>query len=111
MAMTLGLSEQALYAPIEWVNGGSGYDDIQYHTSSDGIARITIARPQVHNAFRPQTVNEMIHALSQARYDESVGVIIFTGLGEDAFCSGGDQKVRGDYGGYRDDAGTHHLNV
>ena len=77
--------------------------------SEDGIARITIARPQIHNAFRPQTVKEMMKALADARYDERVGVIILTSLGEKAFCSGGDQKIRGDYGGYKDDSGTHHF--
>ncbi len=82
-----------------------------YHKSADGIARITINRPQVRNAFRPQTVKEMMQALADARYDSRVGVIILTGLGDKAFCSGGDQSVRGDYGGYQDDEGTHHLNV
>lgn len=57
-----------------------------YHKSDDGIAKITIARPQVRNAFRPLTVKEMIHALADARYDDKVGVIILTYLGEDAFC-------------------------
>ncbi|WP_104399275.1 1,4-dihydroxy-2-naphthoyl-CoA synthase [Vibrio penaeicida] len=111
MARTVGITEEELYAPVEWVSSSNRYEDIHYHKSSDGIAKITIARPQVRNAFRPQTVNEMIHALADARYDSKVGVIILTGLGEDAFCSGGDQKIRGDYGGYQDDDGTHHLNV
>ncbi len=61
--------------------------------------------------FRPLTVKEMIQALADARYDDNVGVIILTGAGDKAFCSGGDQKVRGDYGGYKDDSGVHHLNV
>lgn len=111
MARTVGITEEELYAPVEWVSSSNRYEDIHYHKSSDGIAKITIARPQVRNAFRPQTVNEMIHALADARYDNKVGAIILTGLGEDAFCSGGDQKIRGDYGGYQDDDGTHHLNV
>ncbi|MEK6176267.1 1,4-dihydroxy-2-naphthoyl-CoA synthase [Vibrio cholerae] len=111
MAKTTGISEQELYAPVIWQDCTDDYQDIHYHKSDDGIAKITIARPQVRNAFRPLTVKEMIHALADARYDDKVGVIILTGLGEDAFCSGGDQKIRGDYGGYRDDSGTHHLNV
>ncbi|MGL5107495.1 MAG: 1,4-dihydroxy-2-naphthoyl-CoA synthase, partial [Vibrio ordalii] len=111
MAKTVGITEQELYAPVIWSDCSAEYEDIHYHKSQDGIAKITIARPQVRNAFRPQTVKEMISALADARYDEQVGVIILTGLGEAAFCSGGDQKIRGDYGGYRDESGTHHLNV
>ncbi|MGL4827468.1 MAG: 1,4-dihydroxy-2-naphthoyl-CoA synthase [Vibrionaceae bacterium] len=111
MARTVGISEEELYAPIEWQDCSQGFSDILYHKSSEGVARITINRPEVRNAFRPQTVNEMIEALHDARYDEDVGVIILTGQGELAFCSGGDQSVRGDNGGYRDDEGTHHLNV
>lgn len=65
----------------------------------------------MRNAFRPLTVKEMIRALADARYDDNIGVIILTGAGDKAFCSGGDQKVRGDYGGYKDDSGVHHLNV
>ncbi|MBS5999164.1 MAG: enoyl-CoA hydratase/isomerase family protein [Haemophilus haemolyticus] len=84
---------------------------MRYHKSTDGIAKITINRPEVRNAFRPQTVKEMITAFSDARFDENIGVIVLTGEGEKAFCSGGDQKVRGDYGGYKDDSGVHHLNV
>ena len=111
MARTVGISEEELYAPVNWTDCTAQYEDIQYHKSADGIAKITIARPQVRNAFRPGTVKEMMDALADARYDEKVGVIILTGLGEEAFCSGGDQKIRCDYGGYRDDSGTHHLNV
>lgn len=76
----------------------------------DGIAKITINRPEVHNAFRPQTVDEMRDALQEARHDEHIGVIILTGEGEKAFCSGGDQKIRGD-SGYKDGKGGHKLNV
>lgn len=104
-------SEQELYAPIEWQDCSADFEDILYHKSADGIAKITINRPQVRNAFRPQTVKEMIQAMSDARYDDHIGTIILTGAGEKAFCSGGDQKVRGDYGGYKDASGTHHLNV
>jgi 1,4-Dihydroxy-2-naphthoate synthase (EC 4.1.3.36) len=111
MAVTPGMTEQELYAPIDWMPTELTFSDILYHKSADGIARITINRPQVRNAFRPQTVKEMMQALADARYDSRVGVIILTGLGEKAFCSGGDQSVRGDYGGYQDDEGTHHLNV
>jgi len=74
------------------------YEDIKYELSGDGIAKITINRPEVRNAFRPQTVIEMIDAFEKAREDPSVGVIILTGEGELAFCSGGDQRVRGDTG-------------
>ncbi|BBI53840.1 hypothetical protein HORIV_62610 [Vreelandella olivaria] len=77
----------------------------------EGIARITINRPEVRNAFRPLTVSEMIQALSRARYDSAIGAIILTGAGDKAFCSGGDQRIRGDYGGYQDEEGAHHLNV
>lgn len=104
-------SEQELYAPIEWQDCSADFEDILYHKSADGIAKITINRPQVRNAFRPQTVKEMIQAMSDARYDDHIGTIILTGAGDKAFCSGGDQKVRGDYGGYKDASGTHHLNV
>lgn len=74
------------------------FEDIRYEHSGDGIAKITIDRPQVHNAFRPQTIVEIGQALDLAREDSSVGVIILTGEGDKAFCSGGDQNVRGDTG-------------
>ena len=93
----------------EWHKAGE-FTDIVYEKCSDGIAKITINRPQVHNAFRPQTVMEMSRALNDARNDADVGVIILTGMGENAFCSGGDQKVRGT-GGYVGDDGTPRLNV
>lgn len=93
----------------EWHKAGE-FTDIIYEKCSDGIAKITINRPQVHNAFRPQTVMEMSRALNDARNDADVGVIILTGMGENAFCSGGDQKVRGT-GGYVGDDGTPRLNV
>ena len=93
----------------EWHKAGE-FTDIDYEKCSDGIAKITINRPQVHNAFRPQTVMEMSRALNDARNDAYVGVIILTGMGEKAFCSGGDQKVRGT-GGYVGDDGTPRLNV
>jgi naphthoate synthase len=86
------------------------YDDIRFEKTSDGIARITICRPEVRNAFRPRTLFELIDAFSRAREDERVGVILFTGEGPEAFCSGGDQKVRGN-AGYIDDDGTPRLNA
>ncbi len=86
------------------------FEDILYQKSEDGIAKITINRPEVRNAFRPQTVNELKVAFDLARDDSSVGVVILTGQGPDAFCSGGDQKVRID-AGYRDTDGTPRLNI
>ncbi|MEJ7785737.1 MAG: 1,4-dihydroxy-2-naphthoyl-CoA synthase [Solirubrobacteraceae bacterium] len=82
---------------VTWTSGGE-YTDIRYELSEDGIAKITIDRPEVRNAFRPQTVIELSQAFEQAREDERVGAIILTGEGEKAFCSGGDQRVRGDRG-------------
>ncbi|EEP73978.1 naphthoate synthase [Micromonospora sp. ATCC 39149] len=90
-------------------NAKGGYEDIRYELA-DGIAKITINRPEVRNAFRPSTVSELCRAFDEARDDPSVGVIILTGAGDQAFCSGGDQRVRGD-GGYRDVHGTERLNV
>ena len=85
------------------------YEDILYH-KADGIAKITINRPEVRNAFRPLTVEEMSHALNNAREDAEVGVIILTGYGKDAFCSGGDQRIR-QHAGYLDSQGVPRLNV
>ena len=107
----INIDEKELYKPVEWTIQNKGYTDIVYEKSTDGIAKITINRPQVRNAFRPLTVQEMISALADARYDPKIGVIILTGKGDLAFCSGGDQKVRGNYGGYKDEFGVHHLNV
>jgi len=83
---------------IEWTAGEGEYTDIRYELTGDGIAKITIDRPEVRNAFRPQTIVEISQALERAREDTSVGVIVLTGAGELAFCSGGDQNVRGDTG-------------
>ncbi|WP_063656926.1 1,4-dihydroxy-2-naphthoyl-CoA synthase [Candidatus Arsenophonus triatominarum] len=105
------LNEEQLYVAAQWHDYSAQFEDILYHKTKDGIAKITINRPHVRNAFRPQTVKEMIQALSDARYDNAIGCIILTGQGEKAFCAGGDQKIRGDYGGYRDDNGVHHLNI
>lgn len=93
---------------ISWTPCGQ-YEEIFYH-KTEGIAKITINRPHRRNAFTPVTVNEMMHALNDARDDASIGVIILTGQGREAFCSGGDQKIRGD-SGYKDKDGTHRLNV
>jgi naphthoate synthase len=93
---------------VEWKEAQQ-FADIKYE-KADGIAKITINRPEVRNAFRPLTVKEMISALADARDDAEVGVIILTGKGEKAFCSGGDQRVRGE-AGYVDDSGVHRLNV
>jgi naphthoate synthase len=87
-----------------------GFEDILYDKSEDGIARITINRPEVRNAFRPKTVKELIRAFDDARDDSDVGVIILTGAGDKAFCSGGDQRVRGE-GGYVGDDGIPRLNI
>jgi naphthoate synthase len=82
---------------VTWTRAGE-YEDIRYELSGDGIAKVTIDRPEVRNAFRPQTVVELAAAFERAREDPDVGVIILTGEGPLAFCSGGDQRVRGDQG-------------
>jgi naphthoate synthase len=88
------------------------FTDIRYERTDDGIARITINRPEVRNAFRPLTIHEMQEAFAHARDDASIGVVILTGEGSEAFCSGGDQRVRGE-AGYVDEqrGGTPRLNV
>jgi naphthoate synthase len=89
--------EQAQIRPAaDWQSAGE-YEDIRYETA-DGIAKITINRPEVRNAFRPQTLIDISDALDRAREDLDVGVIVLTGEGPLAFCSGGDQRVRGDQG-------------
>ena len=82
---------------VQWTKAAE-YEDIRYELSGDGIAKITIDRPEVHNAFRPETVIELIDAFERAREDTAVGAIILAGAGGRAFCSGGDQRVRGDTG-------------
>jgi len=98
---------------IEWKRqspyGGQEYADVVYETA-EGIAKITINRPEVRNAFRPITLFELSHAFNAARDDPDIGVIILTGAGTQAFCSGGDQKIRGD-DGYLDASGVGRLNV
>ncbi|HEY5475079.1 MAG TPA: 1,4-dihydroxy-2-naphthoyl-CoA synthase [Tepidiformaceae bacterium] len=93
---------------ITWQTAGT-YNDILY-SKADGIARISINRPEVHNAFRPETVFELLDAFSKAREDAEVGVVLFTGEGGRAFCSGGDQRVRG-HGGYVGSDDVARLNV
>jgi naphthoate synthase len=90
---------------VDWTPAGE-YTDIRYELSGDGIAKITIDRPEVRNAFRPQTIVEMAGAFERAREDTSVGVVILTGEGPLAFCSGGDQRVRGDTGYLEDPGGS-----
>jgi naphthoate synthase len=93
---------------MDWHPAGT-YEDVVYETRG-GIAKITINRPEVRNAFRPRTLFDLSDAFNAARDDPQVGVIILTGMGSEAFCSGGDQRVRGD-DGYRDDQGIGRLNV
>ena len=113
MTSTRDTTDDALYAPIEWQRSGD-YGDISYDTA-EGIAKITICRPEVRNAFRPQTLFELSHAFNEARDDPGVGVIVLTGQGDMAFCSGGDQRIRGDDGYIGDDDVAKHgigrLNV
>ena len=89
----------------------SSYTDINFEKSNEGIAKITINRPEVRNAFRPLTVREMRAALNDAREDTKIGVIILTGEGEKAFCSGGDQRIRGSAGYEDSETGHLRLNV
>ena len=90
--------------PVRWIPVRA-YEDIRYETSGDGIGKITINRPELRNAFRPQTLTEVSDALTHAREDGETGVIVLTGAGDDAFCAGGDQRVRGDTG-YLSNPGT-----
>ncbi len=94
-------SAEQLYAPVSW-SAAAEYGDILYERA-EGLAKITINRPEVRNAFRPQTLAELRDAFGRARDDLEVAAIIFTGAGTDAFCSGGDQRIRGDDGYIGDD--------
>ena len=94
--------------PSDWVQA-KRYDDITYRKRS-GVARIAINRPEVHNAFRPRTLFELSEAFVDVREDPEIGAVILTGEGGRAFCSGGDQRIRGDQG-YVDDKGVARLNV
>jgi naphthoate synthase len=96
---------------VDWVlQEEFGFEDVLYHKSAEGIAKVTIDRPDVRNAFRPLTVFEMQRAFEDVREDPSIGVAILTGAGDEAFCSGGDQSVRGK-GGYAGDDAVPRLNV
>jgi naphthoate synthase len=86
------------------------YEDILFEKTADGVAKVTINRPTRRNAFRPKTITELINAFTVCREDPSIGVVILTGAGDKAFCSGGDQKIRGDQG-YVDERGVPRLNV
>ena len=101
-------TENAAPALPDWQAAGD-FGDIRYETA-EGIAKITINRPHVRNAFRPQTLFELKDAFSRAHEDQDIGVIILTGEGSLAFCSGGDQRIRG-HGGYVGDDGVPRLNV
>ena len=96
--------------PVPTWKAVPGFVDIIYAKADEGIAKIVINRPEVRNAFRPETVREMQSAFADARDDADIGVVILTGQGREAFCSGGDQRVRGD-GGYLGGDGVPRLNV
>lgn len=95
-------------SPVAWQSART-FNDILYE-KAEAIARITINRPEVHNAFRPQTLRELSAAFLDAAQDDEIGVVLFTGAGGRAFCSGGDQRIRGD-AGYLDEEGSPSLNV
>lgn len=95
--------------PARWTSIKE-YEDIRFERTVDGVAKVTINRPEVRNAFRPKTVIELKEAFDLARDDSEIGVVILTGEGDKAFCSGGDQRVRGD-AGYVDPTGVPRLNV
>lgn len=102
-------------APTTWRGvpsvDGKALGDVVYEKSPEGIARMTINRPERRNAFRPRTIKELALCMTDARDDAAVGVIVLTGAGTEAFCSGGDQAVRGDGGYIEDGSGTARLNV
>ena len=104
----------SINSKVEWVKQGS-YEDILFYRSEEGIAKIAINRPEKRNAFRPKTIDELIDAFIKVKYDEKLGVVLFTGEGPDkkgvfSFCSGGDQGIRGE-NGYLDQNGNQKLNV
>src|SRR5262249_49860420 len=102
--------DRAIRAALPWkLAADAEYGDIRYQ-GADGIAKLTICRPEVRNAFRPRPLFELQDAFERARSDPAVGVIVLTGEGPEAFCSGGDQRIRGD-DGYVDDEGVGRLNV
>jgi naphthoate synthase len=112
----MGVEERTIRRAADWRAptgpgpSGAGYEDIRYEIA-DGIAKITIDRPEVRNAFRPETVIELSDAFTRAREDTEVGVIVLTGEGPDAFCSGGDQRVRGDAGYVAESTGVGRFHV
>ena len=95
--------------PVTWTPV-KRYSDIRHEQSGTGIAKVTIDRPEVRNAFRPETVDQMLEAFRAIRDDDMIGVVLLTGAGDAAFCSGGDQRVKM-RGGYQRQEGTHALNV
>jgi naphthoate synthase len=101
--------ETAIWPAADWRPGGGRYTDIRYEIA-EGMAKLTICRPEVRNAFRPRTLFELGDAFERARDDPTVGTVILTGEGTEAFCSGGDQRIRGD-DGYVGDDGIGRLNV
>jgi naphthoate synthase len=103
-------ARRAIRPAADWRPGGGDYEDIRYELA-DGIAKVTIDRPELRNAFRPETLIEIADALERAREDTSVGVIVLTGEGPLAFCSGGDQRVRGDTGYVAAGAGVGRFHV
>ena len=103
-------AQRVIRPAASWRPGGGEYGDIRYELA-DGIAKITIDRPELRNAFRPETLIEVSEALERAREDRSVGVIVLTGEGPLAFCSGGDQRVRGDSGYVADGAQVGRFHV
>ena len=105
----MGVDERTIRSAADWQPAGD-YEDIRYEIA-DGIAKITIDRPEVRNAFRPETVIELSDAFTRAREDTEVGVIILTGEGPLAFCSGGDQRVRGDAGYVQQATGVGRFHV
>src|SRR5882724_2455342 len=110
-----GATASRIRPGAEWKPAGDQeFGDIRFERAG-GIAKVTICRPEVRNAFRPQTLFELQHAFNEARDDPEIGVIILTGDGDEAFCSGGDQRIRGDDGYIGDDAvaqrGIGRLNV
>lgn len=105
----MGVEERTIRSAADWQPAGD-YEDIRYEIA-DGIAKITIDRPEVRNAFRPETVIELSDAFTRAREDTDVGVIVLTGEGPHAFCSGGDQRVRGDAGYVAESTGVGRFHV
>ena len=103
------MTQPAAPAPVRWTPVVA-YEDIRYEHSGTGIAKVTIDRPEVHNAFRPETVKELIDAFGRIRDDASIGCVLLTGAGDGAFCSGGDQRRKG-RGGYVGEDGLARLNV